>query len=329
MIPKLGFWQGLGCTVLVMIGQSVALAGGRPGGMPQGGMKAKLPANVQRSIPVPQGATKHHSIGSPSNGFHVISGTHQNLGTARKLPSGISHGTPISGKLPGSVLNPPAGAGIGARTKPGPLNPGLIKHPIAGTPFPPIIGGGTTPGGGTNPPSGGGTTPPAGGGTTPPAGGGTTPPSGGSNPSGPNHHPHCHFPNWWRVTPALYPRCGTVYGNYYTPTTSVVNVSSTPLVITTASIDDSITAIAERTTLQLGESYSLKNENFGDAAGQIVLELNGLMLPALVTSWDAQTIAFTLPNLGLTQSRDGVLHVLKADQSVVKSVAVNVVAAQK
>jgi hypothetical protein len=32
MIPKLSFWQGLGCTVLVVIGQSVALAGGRPGG---------------------------------------------------------------------------------------------------------------------------------------------------------------------------------------------------------------------------------------------------------------------------------------------------------
>ena len=192
-----------------------------------------------------------------------------------------------------------------------------------GTVFPPIVGGGTTP------PSGGGTTPPTGGGTTPPAGGGTTPPSGGSNPPSHNHHHHCHFPNWWWVTPALYPRCGTVYGDYYTPTTSVVNVSSTPLVITTTSIDDSITAVAERTTLQLGESYSLKNENFGDTAGQIVLELNGLMLPALVTSWDAQTIAFTLPKLGLTQSRDGVLHVLKADQSVMKSVAVNVIAAQK
>lgn len=325
MIPKLGFWQGLGCTVLVMIGQSVALAGGRPGGMPQGGMKAKLPANVQRSIPVPQVAAKGRSLGSHTTGIQVISGTQQNLGTARKLPSGISQGTPISGSLSGSLVKHSSGVGTGARTKPGPLNPGGVKPPYGGGTIPPIVVGG-----GTNPPSGGGTTPPAGGGTTPPSGGGTTPPSGGSNPSGHNHHHHCHVPNWWWVTPALYPRCGTVYGGYYTPTcSSVVNVSSTPLVITTTSIDDSITATVERMTLQLGESYSLKNENFGDAAGQIVLELNGLMLPALVTSWDAETIAFTLPNLGLNQSRDGVLHVLKADQSVMKSVAVNVIAAQK
>ena len=73
----------------------------------------------------------------------------------------------------------------------------------------------------------------------------------------------------------------------------------------------------------------LKNENFGDAAGQIVLELNGLILPALVTSWNAQTISFTLPNLGLSQSSDGVLRIVNSDQTVMKSINATIIAAAK
>lgn len=324
MIPKLSFWQGLGCSVLVVIGQTVALAGGRPGGQHPGGN-----AQVRRAAPTQQAAAvRSHNIGTQTSKIQVMSGSQQNL-AARKLPSGITLGTPVSGRLSGTLVKQ-SGAGTSARTKPSPINPGVAKPPIAGGPFPPIVGGGTS-GGGTVPPSGGGSTPPAGGGTTPttpptvpPSGGGTTPPAG-------NHgHHHHHHPNWW-LTAALYPRYGAFYGNYYSPICNpVVNVASAPVVLSPSiiSIEESA-VVAERLTLQLGESYSLKNENFGDAAGQIVLELNGLTLPALVTSWDAQTISFTLPTLGLNQSSNGVLRVVNSDQSVMKSINATIIAAAK
>ena len=349
MTLKLAFWKGLSCTVLVAFGQSAAIAGGQHAGQFHGGMNAKLSSNVSRSFPAQQSQVLHTSnfktqsiplnthksfpnsgnIGSHlGNNAHVISGTQKFPGGVLNLPGGSTPGSnkfPNGGinKLPGGVLNLPGGSTPGTNKFP---NGGINKLPGGILNLP----GGMGPGGGSkpNPPSGGGTTPPAGGGTTPPSGGGSMPPT--------NNHCHTHFPHWLWLTPALYPNYGSVYGGCYGPTcppvTEIVNVTPAPVVVSSTSIiplEAPIAAIPDRMTLQLGESYGLKNENFGDAAGAIVLQVNGLTLPALVTNWDAQNIAFTLPKLGLSQASDGMLQVVKADQTVMKAIPVIVVGPQK
>ena len=364
MNPKLSFWKGLGCTVLVALGQSSAIAGGHHTGPFNGGMNAKVSSNVTRSFPVQQtqvlntntfkpqsiplnthkGIPNSSNIGAHlGNNTHVISGTQKFPGGVLNLPGGSKPGTNIVNKFPngginkfpGSVLNLPGGSTPGTNVVNKFPNGGINKLPGGILNLP----GGMSPGSGSkpNPPSGGGTTPPAGGGTTPPAGGGTTPPSGGGTmPPTNNHHCHPHFPHWLWLTPALYPNYGTVYGGgygpAYSPVTEIVNVSPAPVVVSSTSIiplEAPAAANQERMTVQLGESYGMKNENFGEVAGNIVLQVNGLTLPALVTAWDAQNIAFTLPKLGLSQASDGMLQVVKADQTVMKANPVIVIAPQK
>lgn len=363
MTLKLAFWKGLSCTVLVAFGPAAAIAGGHHAGQFNGGMIAKLSSNVNRSFPAQQtqvlntGNFKTQSIplnthkSFPNSGnigshlgnkSHVIIGTQKLPGGVLNLPGGSTPGTNVLNKfpngginkLPGGVLNLPGGSTPGTNVVNKLPNGGLNKLPGGVLNLP----GGMGPGGGSkpNPPAGGGTTPPVGGGTTPPAGGGSTPPAGGGTTPPTNNHCHPHFPNWLWLTPALYPNYGSVYGGYYGPTcppvTEIVNVTPAPVVVSSTSIIPLVSPIAaapERMTLQLGESYGLKNENFGDAAGAIVLQVNGLTLPALVTNWDAQNIAFTLPKLGLSQPSEGMLQVVKNDQTVMKVIPVIVIAPQK
>lgn len=194
MNPKLSFWTGLGCTVLVTIGQSIALAGGRPGGQFSGGMQAKAPQAVHRPVPAQQATSLGRNSGLQTVKAQVTSGSLSGSSSARRPPGGTLGGS-ILGKIPsggltplsGTIVKQSTGAGIGTRIKPGPPIPGTVKPPIGSGPFPPIVGGGTSSGGG---------------GTIPPSGGGSTHPA--------HNHCHTHFPNWWWVTPALYPRCGTV-----------------------------------------------------------------------------------------------------------------------
>lgn len=345
MNPKLSFWKGLSCTVLMAFGPSAAFAGGPHFGQFNGGMSAKSSPNVARSFPTQQtqvlntGNFKTQSM--PIKTHHVIPNS-GNIGSKNtQLIPGMQ-------KIPGGVLNLPGGSTPGTKVVNKFPNGGINKLPVGSTPGTNIVNkfpngglnklpggiltlpGGMGPGGGPkpNPPSGGGTTPPAGGGSKPPSGGGSMPPK--------KDHHHHHFPHWLWLTPALYPNYGPVYGGVYGPSyppvTEFVNVTSSPVVVSTTSItplEAPAATMPERMTLQLGESYGLKNENFGDAAGMIVLQLNGLTLPALVTNWDAQNIAFTLPKLGLNQNSEATLQVMKADQTVMRTIPVMIVGPQK
>jgi len=122
MNPKLSFWTGLGCTVLVTIGRSIALAGGRPGGQFSGGMKAKAPQTVHRPVPAQQTSSLGRHSGLQPDKTQVISGTLSGSSSARRLPGGTLGGS-IPGKIPsggltplsGTIVKQSTGAGIGAR----------------------------------------------------------------------------------------------------------------------------------------------------------------------------------------------------------------------
>jgi hypothetical protein len=203
--------------------------------------------------------------------------------------------------------------GTGGNTPTGPGNG--VKLPIGGIKVPPgpVL---LPPTGGSNPPNGGG--------TTPPGGGGNPPPSNGSN------HDH-GFPFWLWYNPALYANWGYGFGGG--PGSAPVSIgaaSTAPAVLDQPTVNptQANATATGKISMQLGQTYTIVNENFGESAGGMALTINGLTLPVQIDRWDAREISFTLPTVGLAKPAVGMFQIVKADQTPARTVAVAVAAAK-
>jgi hypothetical protein len=85
---------------------------------------------------------------------------------------------------------------------------------------------------------------------------------------------------------------------------------------------------ASKVTLQLGQSYAIANDHFGEQAGNLSLQISGVTLPVRIDKWEAQQITFTVPLVGLNQPTDGVFQIAGADHNLNKAVPVTVIAAR-
>jgi hypothetical protein len=322
----------VGCSILLVVTQSAAFAKG-PGNShamskPNQGGTHNFSANTVRSSNVMKTQILKTNVSalpnSSATGVKIVNTknfpTQTTTGGIKKFPDSTKVTNPGVILLPPKVVNnPPSG---------GSKFPGGTKLPPGSIFQPPRI---------TDPPLGGGPkTPPMGGGTgNPPAGGGSNPPSGGTMPPSKDCHHHSCFPNWLWYTPALYSNWGLGYaggysGNYCASPMFVNNISSAPVMIdsTPAAPLTMASAANDKLTLKMGQNYAIANDNFGEAAGNLALQVNGLTLPVRVDKWDAQQVSFTLPAIGLAQASEGMFQIIKADHSVSKSVPVMVVTAQ-
>ncbi len=314
----------VGCTVLLAVSQSAAFAKGPGSGHSaakySAGNSRNFSANAVRSSNVVKTQVMKSQIttqpSSSVTGVKIVNmknlPSRTTTGVVKKFP-GNKVANPSTILLPPKVVtNPPSG---------GSKFPGGIFDPPIRVTDPPLGGGPKTP------PMGGGTGNPPSGGNNPPTGGGTMPPSK-------DCHPHKCFPNWLWYTPALYSNWGLGYGGGYNGYCAspmfVNNVASAPVLIDSTPAAPVITAAAasDKLTLKLGQSYTIANDNFGEAAGNLALQVNGLTLPVRVDKWDAQQVSFTLPVVGMAQASEGLFQIMKVDQSLNKSVPVMVVAAQ-
>lgn len=140
--------------------------------------------------------------------------------------------------------------------------------------------------------------------------------------------------NWLCYNPWFFGYCG--YDPFYYNTFGYCdwgygyNTCATPIVlnITTTPATVAVNQVPSKMTLQLGQSYSIANENYGEKSGDLSVQVSGLTLPVRIDKWDAQQINFTVPGLGLEKPTDGVFQIAGADHNLSKSVPVIVIAAK-
>jgi hypothetical protein len=122
------------------------------------------------------------------------------------------------------------------------------------------------------------------------------------------------------------------YGSGSCATPIVLNVASTPAAAVVnqpaANPVQTPSNAASQMTLQLGQSYSIVNENFGEKSGDLAVQISGVTLPVRIDKWDAQEINFTVPFVGLDKPADGVFQIAGADHNPLKAVPVTVIAAK-
>lgn len=143
--------------------------------------------------------------------------------------------------------------------------------------------------------------------------------------------------NWLWYNPWLYGNCGFGYCGYCDPwfygypCGYQYSSCATPIVLTIANTTTPVAVeqAASKLTLQLGQSYTIANDKFGEKAGELSLQVSGLTLPVRIDKWDAQQINFTVPFVGLDKPVDGLFHIAGADHTAGKTIPVTVIVAQE
>lgn len=143
--------------------------------------------------------------------------------------------------------------------------------------------------------------------------------------------------NWLWYNPWFYGNCGFGYYGfcdpylYGYPCGYGYSSCTTPIVLTIANTTTPVAVeqAASKLTLQLGQSYTIANDKFGDKAGELSLHVSGLTLPVRIDKWDAQQINFTVPFVGLDKPTDGIFQIAGVDHSISKSVPVTVIVGQE
>jgi hypothetical protein len=296
--PK--FSQGLGANSgLTQIGQN-------PQVILNQGLAGKIkPANVGGSSPTLPALNKDlltklkPALGNGQGNLQLNPNAIQNLPPGL----GIGNGNGQGGLQlnPNAIQNlPPGLAGIGSGNGNG--QGGLQLNPNAIQPLPPgLIGSG----------------------------------NGNGNPiCNPCHNPHNHWcgPCWW-WTPSFCNPCytGCYYPTIYTyPQTIVVTQPVTTVVAADAVAPAvAVEPVAEKLMqIPIGSTITLAGKDLGDAAGQVVVQIDKISLPAQLNEWKADSVNVTLPMLGLAGPTKAQLWMVKADGAVAANMAVELIPAK-
>jgi hypothetical protein len=164
-------------------------------------------------------------------------------------------------------------------------------------------------------------------------------------PSGSNCHGKSCDPWWWNCwNNHCYKPCKPVVicpppytGPVYVPVTTVVQ---SPVEVPVAVPADGAVAegvapasaeapLAEGELVQvnMGATVTLQEPTLDAAQGQVLLQIDKVMLPTLVSEWKEGEVTFTLPGLGLTSPTKGQIWLVKADGKVANSLAVELLPA--
>jgi hypothetical protein len=152
----------------------------------------------------------------------------------------------------------------------------------------------------------------------------------------PCYHPHNHWcgPCWW-WSPWYNTPCytGCYYTSIYTyPTPIVVQA---PVTTTVVAADAAVAPaaavepVAEKLLqIPVGSTITLQGKDLGDKAGQVVVQIDKVSLPAQMNEWKADSAVVTLPMIGLAGPTKAQLWMVKADGAVAANMAVELVPAQ-
>lgn len=176
----------------------------------------------------------------------------------------------------------------------------------------------------------------------------------------PCHQPHNKWcgPCWW-WSPSF---CTPSYtGCYYPPVytypepivipvaTTVVNSTTVvPAAATEPVADEAAEAAAEPAAsepaatealavaasekpmqIPVGALITLQGKELGTDAGQVVVQIDEISLPAMMNEWQNESVQVTLPMLGLASATKANLWMVKADGTVAANIPVELVPAQQ
>jgi hypothetical protein len=151
----------------------------------------------------------------------------------------------------------------------------------------------------------------------------------------PCYHPSNKWcgPCWW-WSPSFCNPCytGCYYPPVYTyPQTIVMPVATT--VVTTAAtqvVPVVATEVVAEKLMQIpvGSTITLQGQDLGEAAGQVVVQIDKISLPAQMNEWKVDSASVKLPMLGLAGPTKAQIWMVKADGAVAASMAVELIPAQ-
>jgi hypothetical protein len=311
---KLNRFQILGAVVSMAIGPMTAPAfAERSGGFSAGGLSRG--AAVQR--------------------VSGIGGTMKQSGPIVKSPL-----KPVGPSRPISPIKPPVGPIVGPKPigpiKPpgpiiGPVKPpiGPIKPPVVGPigPIKPPVGPIKPPIGPIKPPVVGPIGP-----IKPPVGpiDPVTPPPGGTGGDKGCHpcKPGCK-PWWWCATPIVSTYCKPCYPVVYTQPITVHMPVATPVAVPVTPVTPDAPAAEEPLMkVPVGATLVLQTPGLGDSAGQVMIQMDKLAIPAMVNEWKPDAVTTTLPMFSLASPVTAEIVMVKADGTVANTLKVELINAQ-
>ncbi len=152
--------------------------------------------------------------------------------------------------------------------------------------------------------------------------------------SNPCYHPHNHWcgPCWW-WTPSFCNPCytGCYYPTIYTYPQTIVVTQPVTTVVAAGEVAPAVAVepVAEKLMqIPVGSTVSLAGKDLGDAAGQVVVQIDKISLPAQLNEWKADSVNVTLPMLGLAGPTKAQLWMVKADGAVAANMAVELIPAK-
>lgn len=116
------------------------------------------------------------------------------------------------------------------------------------------------------------------------------------------HHNHCYKPT--------YPVCTQ---------TIIVQV---PVVVEQVAVAQPVMQVP------VGATLTLQSLGLGDAAGQVMLQVDKIAIPAMVNDWKPDAVTTTLPMLGLSSPVIADIVMVRADGTVANSIKVELINAQ-
>jgi hypothetical protein len=152
------------------------------------------------------------------------------------------------------------------------------------------------------------------------------------NPFKPGCHPWWFCPAW--VAPAPTPYYPVVYTE---PIVIRVSVPAAPIVVPVAESTSDAPATPpapgtsqpqattpEEKLLQvpLGATLTLQATGLGEQAGQVIVQIEKIAMPALVSEWKPDSVTATLPTVAIAENIRGELLLMKADGQLASSVKV-------
>lgn len=158
----------------------------------------------------------------------------------------------------------------------------------------------------------------------------------------PGFNNHCHpckigcQPWWWGCNNWCGPCYSSCYTNYYPvyytqPIMVPVSVPVVTQTVTTAVTEIApVAAAVEEKVMQVpaGSTLTLQAQNLGDAAGQVVLQLDKLAMPMIVNEWKAEAVTTTLPPMGLVSPLKAEIIIVNKEGKVASNVKIELVPAQ-
>jgi hypothetical protein len=151
------------------------------------------------------------------------------------------------------------------------------------------------------------------------------------DPFKPGCHPWWFCPSWVAPAPVVYtepiiipvsvPAAPIVVASQPATSPSMLPTTEGPAATETAK---PVTTTTEEKIQQvpLGATLTLQAKELGEQAGQVIIQIEKIAMPALVSDWSASSVTATLPTVAIAENLRAELLLVKADGQVASSVKI-------